>query len=100
MLLRDGRLGDISGDVLEFISSRDADRRIFEADLLVDRAHLIMLRDQGLIQVDECSKIISALGEITEENLGPGEDVHEAIEACIISKVGSLGGRRPDCCDR
>ncbi len=49
MLLRDGRLGEISEDVLEFISSREADRRIFEADLLVDRAHLVMLREQGLI---------------------------------------------------
>jgi argininosuccinate lyase len=93
MQLRDGRLGDISSDVLEFISSRDADRRIFEADLLVDRAHLIMLRDQGLISQEECSAIISALDEISQECLGPGEDVHEAIEACIISRVGALGGK-------
>jgi argininosuccinate lyase len=70
MQLRDGRLGDISSDVLEFISSRDADRRIFEADLLVDRAHLIMLRDQGLISQEECSAIISALDEISQECLG------------------------------
>jgi len=79
--------------VLEYISSRDADKRIFEADLLVDRAHLIMLKEQGLISSEECTKIIEALDSIKEEDLGEGEDVHEAIEAIIISKVGSLGGR-------
>ena len=54
MLLRGGRLGDVSEDVLSYISSRDADKRIFEADLMVDRAHLVMLREQGLIPEDDC----------------------------------------------
>ena len=93
MLLRDGRLGDVSEEVLSYISSRDADKRIFEADLMVDRAHLVMLREQGLIPEDDCSRILSALRDIKESDLGDGEDVHEALEAKIISRVGSLGGR-------
>ncbi len=93
MLLRDGRLGRASKDVLEFTSSREADRRIFEADLLVDRAHLIMLGEQGLIPGEISSKIIEALDELKESDLGAGEDVHEAIEAYVISKVGPEGGR-------
>jgi argininosuccinate lyase len=93
MLLRSGRLGNISKDVLDYISSREADKRIFEADLLVDRAHLIMLKEQGLISSEECSRIIHALGGIQESDLGEGEDVHEAIEALIISQVGNQGGR-------
>jgi argininosuccinate lyase len=93
MLLRDGRLGKASRDVLEYTSSREADKRIFEADLLVDRAHLVMLREQGLLQSEICSKIIEALDQLKEPDLGPGEDVHEAIEAYIISKVGPEGGR-------
>jgi argininosuccinate lyase len=93
MLLRSGRLGNISEDVLEYISSRDADKRIFEADLLVDRAHLIMLKEQELISAEDCSQIIEALDSIEESDLGEGEDVHEAIEALIISRVGSQGGR-------
>jgi argininosuccinate lyase len=93
MLLRDGRLGAASEDVLEFTSSREADRRIFEADLLVDRAHLVMLREQELISSEVCSKIIEALDQLEESDLGAGEDVHEAIEAHILRQVGPEGGR-------
>ncbi len=93
MLLRSGRLGNISEDVLEYISSRNADKRIFEADLLVDRAHLIMLKEQGLISAKDCSEIIEALDSIKESELGEGEDVHEAIESLLISRLGSQGGR-------
>jgi argininosuccinate lyase len=93
MMLRTGRLGKISEDVLEYISSRDADKSIFEADLLVDRAHLIMLKEQRLISEEECSRMIEALDIIKESDLEEGEDVHEAIEALIISRVGSQGGR-------
>lgn len=92
-MFRDNRLGQISEDVLGFISSREADRRIFEADLLVDRAHLIMLREQGLISGEVSSKIIDALDRLDESALGEGEDVHEAIEAYILSSVGPEGGR-------
>ena len=51
-MFRDQRLGGIPEDVLEFLSSKEADRRIFEADLLVDRAHLIMLKEQGLVSAE------------------------------------------------
>ncbi len=95
-MFRDQRLGEISEDVLNYLSSREADRRIFEADLLVDRAHLVMLREQGLISEEVCSKIIAALDEIgaaEEPASGAGEDVHEAIEAGVIARVGPEGGR-------
>jgi argininosuccinate lyase len=92
-MFRDHRLGKISEDVLDFLSSREADKRILQADLLVDRAHLIMLQEQGLISKDLCSLIIKALDALSESDLGAGEDVHEAIEAFVISKVGPEGGR-------
>jgi len=92
-MFRDQRLGEISQDVLNYLSSRDADSRIFEADLLVDRAHLIMLREQGLISGEVCSRIIAALDALKESDLGPGEDVHEAIESYILAGVGTEGGR-------
>lgn len=93
MLLRDGRLGAVSNDVMEFTSSREADARIFQADLLVDRAHLVMLMEQGLIPRVVGSRIISALDDLKELELGAGEDVHEAIEAYVINRVGPEGGR-------
>ncbi len=93
MLLRDSRLGAISEDVLEFLSSREADRRIFKADLLVDRAHLIMLKEQGWVSEEECSKILETLAGVRESDLGAGEDIQEAMEAYVLSKTGPLGGR-------
>ncbi len=95
-MFRDQRLGECRQDVLDFLSSRKADERIFLADLLVDRAHLIMLKEQGLISGQVCSKIIVALDELMEvgsQSLGPGEDVHEAIEAYVLGEVGPEGGR-------
>ena len=92
-MLRDSRLGEISGEVLDYLSSREADRRIFQADLLVDRAHLIMLKEQGWITLEECTRILQVLGQLRQEDLGEGEDVHEAIEAYVLARVGPLGGR-------
>jgi argininosuccinate lyase len=94
-MFRDQRLGEISGDVLDYLSSREADRRIFAADLLVDRAHLVMLKEQGLISGEVCSQIMAALDEIgaAEPASGAGEDVHEAIEAGVLARIGPEGGR-------
>ena len=92
-MFRDQRLGEISQDVLDYLSSRAADVRIFEADLLVDKAHLIMLQEQGLISLEICSKIIAALDGLKISDLGEGEDVHEAIESYVLSRVGPEGGR-------
>lgn len=93
MFLRGARLGRIDEDVLEFISSRDADLWIAQADLLVDRAHLVMLQEQGLISSADCSRIIAALDRIDVDALGEGEDIHEAIESHVISLTGEAGGR-------
>jgi len=92
-MFRDQRRGEISQDVLDYLSSRAADVRIFEADLLVDKAHLIMLQEQGLISLEICSKIIAALDGLKISDLGEGEDVHEAIESYVLSRVGPEGGR-------
>lgn len=92
-MFRDQRLGEISQDVLDYLSSRAADVRIFEADLLVDKAHLIMLQEQGLISREICSKIIASLDGLKISDLGAGEDVHEAIESYVLSRVGPEGGR-------
>jgi len=66
---------------------------VAEADLLVDRAHTVMLRDQGLISQEDCTRILAALDEIDPSVLGAGEDIHEAIEAALIGLAGPAGGR-------
>jgi len=95
-MFRDQRLGESRQDVLDYLSSREADERIFQADLLVDKAHLVMLREQGLISREICTRIMAALDDLMEkgsQSLGSGEDVHEAIEAYVLARVGPEGGR-------
>jgi argininosuccinate lyase len=55
-----------------------------------------MLKEQGLISSEVCSKIMAALDDLMRagsQALGAGEDVHEAIEAHILGEVGPEGGR-------
>lgn len=93
-MFREQRLGEISEEILDYLSSRRADQRILHADLLTDRAHLLMLKEKGLVAEELSNKILSALDEIeTGLPLGEGEDIHEAIEAAVIARVGPEGGR-------
>ena len=84
------------GPAREFLSSMDADRRIFDADIAVDRAHVVMLVEQGIIDEDVAGEILAALDEIESaghETLPEGEDVHAAIETAVIERVGEDGGK-------
>jgi argininosuccinate lyase len=84
------------GPARDFLSSLDADERIFEADLAVDRAHVVMLAEQGIVDDEDAGAILAALEDIEEAGHGAlpdGEDVHEAIETAVIERVGPEGGR-------
>ncbi|OVE83544.1 argininosuccinate lyase [Natronolimnobius baerhuensis] len=84
------------GPARSFLSSLAADRRIFEADLEVDRAHVVMLAEQGIIDAETAGEVLTALDTIEvdgHENLPDGEDVHEAIETAVIERIGDDGGK-------
>ena len=84
------------GPARGFMSSLAADERIFEADVAVDRAHVVMLAEQGVIDADEAGEILDALADIESAGHGAlpdGEDVHEAIETAVIDRIGSVGGK-------
>lgn len=84
------------GPARSFLSSLAADERIFEADLEVDRAHVVMLAECGVIESDIAGEILMALDAIEVEghgNLPDGEDVHEAIETAVIEQSGPDGGK-------
>jgi argininosuccinate lyase len=84
------------GPAREFLSSLSADERIFAADLAVDRAHVVMLAEQGIIGDGDVSAILGALADIEAAGHGAlpgGEDVHEAIETAVVERVGPAGGR-------
>ena len=84
------------GPARSFLSSLAADERIFDADLAVDRAHVVMLAEQGIIGDDVAGEILSALAAVEAAGHGAlpdGEDVHEAIETAVVDRVGPDGGR-------
>jgi argininosuccinate lyase len=98
-ILRRGRLEAAQGEeILRYTSSMEADRRIFEADIAVDLAHTAMLREQDIINKEDCSKILSGLLRIREEGMEKldfsYEDIHISLESRLIDMVGEdVGGR-------
>ncbi|MFB6296249.1 MAG: argininosuccinate lyase [Halobacteriales archaeon] len=78
------------GPARGFLSSLAADRRIFAADIAVDRAHVVMLVEQDIVDGEAASAILGALAEIEAAGHGAlpeGEDIHEAIETAVIEGV-------------
>ena len=98
-ILRRGRLAAKAKEVNDFTSSVQADRWIFPADLLVDRAHTVMLAKQGIIAKADAAAILKALAAIEKEgveavDIPAFEDVHMAIESKLIKAVGENAGGR------
>lgn len=78
-----------------YLRSLDADNWIFKSDVLVDKAHTVMLYERGIISKSATSKILRALRELelSSIDLSSHEDVHVAIESELIRKIGEDGGR-------
>jgi len=99
--IRQGRLsGERSANLEHFLASMDADRWIAEADLLVDMAHLLGLRRQGIIDEAPARALMAALLDLHDHGLPAEafderfEDIHAGKEACLIDRVGEdIGGR-------
>jgi argininosuccinate lyase len=84
------------GPARDFLSSLAGDARIFHADLAVDRAHVVMLAEQGIVADDVAGDVLAALDDVESaghEALPAGEDVHEAIETAVIDRIGAVGGK-------
>jgi argininosuccinate lyase len=84
------------GPARGFLSGLAADERIFAADIAVDRAHVVMLAEQDIVETSDAGAILAALADIEatgHDGLPGGEDVHEAIETAVIERVGPAGGR-------
>ncbi|GGK58664.1 argininosuccinate lyase [Haloarcula sebkhae] len=84
------------GPARSFLSSLSDDQRIFAADLAVDRAHVVMLAEQEIIDRETAGEVLAALADVEDAGHGAlpdGEDVHEAIESAVIDRVGPDGGK-------
>lgn len=98
-ILRRGRLASVPDEeIINFTSSMNADKWIFKADILVDLAHTIMLKERKIIKTEDCKKILEGLLTIREEGIEKldhtYEDIHISLESRLIDMVGEdTGGR-------
>lgn len=83
---------------LKFVESLSFDRRLYKVDIAGSLAHAEMLAKQKLISASELAQIRKGLLEIAQE-IEEGkfvfdicqEDIHMAIEAALIAKIGDAG---------
>ncbi|MFO7766616.1 MAG: argininosuccinate lyase [Pelovirga sp.] len=86
--------------VEEFTASIEFDQRLYRYDIQGSKAHAEMLGRQGIIAVDEAQQIITGLDAILAD-IEAGkiefsvalEDIHMNIEARLIERIGSVGGK-------
>ena len=94
-LLKGGRVTATRSDVVNFISSLSADKRIALSTVLVNEAHVIALEKCGAIQKPYAHKILNALHALERRKIASQnvEDVHVAIEEFVNRRAGSeVGG--------
>lgn len=90
----------LSAIALNFSSSIDLDKRLYQEDIAGSIAHVEMLAAARILTAVEARRIRTALKAIQKEIetgkfqlTGEYEDVHLAIEQRLIQKVGPLGGK-------
>ena len=90
--------GEIDELAVDFVESLSYDRRLYKYDIAGSIAHARMLCDQGFLTKKEFSEIRKGLFEIGDE-IAAGrfkfdkvqEDIHMAVEAALIKKIGDAG---------
>lgn len=90
--------GEVDELAVDFVESLSYDKRLYKYDIAGSIAHAQMLCDQKLITKAELAEIKKGLFEISDE-IAAGkfkfnklqEDIHMAIEAALISKIGEAG---------
>ena len=83
---------------IDFVESLSIDKRLYKYDIVGSIAHAQMLAEQKLISKDEFKAIKDGLIAISEE-IAAGrfklekkyEDIHMAIEAALVAKIGQAG---------
>ena len=87
-------------DAFQFVSSLQEDQRILIDDLLGTVAHVVALREAGILGT-EAGKILEVLIDLFGKTLagelrleGKFEDVHEFIESAVVQRLGmEVGGK-------
>jgi argininosuccinate lyase len=92
-MLHGGRLASVREDVAKFTSSIKDDARLANAVVGINKAHVVMLMEQKIIQWQDGAKILKALAKKSSQKLDPSaEDVHMAVEEAVLSETGAEVG--------
>ena len=91
-LYRRSRLGAANAEATGFISSIESDKRLFDAVVRINQAHILMLNRRGIIPRDQARKVIIALSEIDAMPRSKAEDIHVAIEEAVAQRAGKSAG--------
>jgi argininosuccinate lyase len=97
--LRSGRLNkEMTDDAAKYTSSLESDKAIFDADIKCNFAHVLMLKEEKIIDENIAIKILEALDKLKDEGYDAlifdhsVEDIHMAIENYVTSIVGPDAG--------
>ncbi|MHC4475316.1 MAG: argininosuccinate lyase [Planctomycetota bacterium] len=90
--------GEPAAELVDFVQSLLVDRRLYKYDIAGSIAHAQMLAERKLISKDELKQIKEGLLAISEE-IAEGrfefdktyEDIHMAVEAALVGKIGDAG---------
>ena len=93
-ILHSGRLGTFSANAAKYTSSIDIDPRLIRAVIDVNKAHVLMLAKQGILDKLTSSKLFEALSKVPDnlELKDVLEDVHMNVEDHIMSETGNQVG--------
>ncbi|MEM2321460.1 MAG: argininosuccinate lyase [Candidatus Bathyarchaeia archaeon] len=94
-VLKGGRVAGLKEDALKFVSSVKSDVKILKYVLDVNKAHIIMLIEGGIIPKDDGLRILNVLLELDESFplRSDVEDVHVIVEEEVIRRAGmDVGG--------
>ena len=93
-VLKGGRLTATDKEVIEFISSTEADRRIAHSTILVNEAHVIALAKAKAIKRKDSKRLLQALRKLERRMIFRRglEDVHVLIEEYVTRECGSDTG--------
>ena len=96
-----GRFRGAASDLMTRINaSIRFDKRLWREDIAGSKAHASMLRDQGIIAVEDAQAILNGLDQIAEEFERDGvpervelEDIHMTVEHRLTELIGPAAGR-------
>jgi argininosuccinate lyase len=92
-ILHGGRLGSVREDVAKFTSSIKSDACLLEAIIAINKAHVIMLSEQKIINKRDTKTLLTALNRLEDMRLDDNmEDAHMAVEEAVLKVAGTEAG--------